>query len=44
MAIGNSTEKFKMNYEDIWDLILVEEIHRKNSNKSSSFNSTLIKF
>ena len=41
MAVSNSTEKEKLKYNDIRDLILAEEIRRKNAGESSRSGSTL---
>ena len=41
MAISNSTGKEKLNYNDIRDLILVEEICRRDGGETSGFGSTL---
>ena len=41
MAVSNSTGKEKLKYNDIRDLILAEEIHRKDAGKSSGSSSAL---
>ena len=41
MAISNSTGKEKLKYNDIRDLILVEEIRRKNAGEISGSSSAL---
>ena len=41
MAVSNSTEKEKFKYNDIRDLILAEEIRRKDAGESSGFGSAL---
>ena len=41
MAISNSTGKEKLKYNDIRDLILAEEICRRNASKTLGFGSTL---
>ena len=41
MAISNSTGNEKLKYYDIRDLILVEEIRRKNAGEISGSSSTL---
>ena len=41
MAVSNSTRKEKLKYNDIRDLILVEEICRRDAGKTSGSSSTL---
>ena len=41
MAVSNSTEKEKFKYNDIRDLILAEEIRRKDAGESSGSGSSL---
>ena len=41
MAVSNSTGKEKLTYNDIRDLILVEEIRRKDAGESSGSGSSL---
>ena len=41
MAVSNSTGKEKLNYNDILDLILAEEIHRRDAGETSGSGSTL---
>ena len=41
MAISNSTEKKKLKYNDIRDLILAEEIRRRNAGETSGSDSAL---
>ena len=41
MAVSNSTGKEKLKYNDIRDLILAEEIRRRDAGKTSGFGSTL---
>ena len=41
MAVSNSTRKEKLKYNDIRDLILVEEIRRKDASESSGSGSAL---
>ena len=41
MAVSNSTEKEKFKYNDIRDLILAEEIRRKDAGESLGFGSAL---
>ena len=41
MAISNSIGKEKLKYNDIRDLILTEEIRRKDAGKTSRSNSAL---
>ena len=41
MAISNSTRKEKLKYNDIRDLILTEEIHRRDAGETSGSGSTL---
>ena len=41
MTISNSTGKEKLKYNDIRDLILAEEIHRRDTGETSGFGSTL---
>ena len=41
MAVSNSTGKEKLKYNDIRDLILAEEIRRRNASETSGFGSTL---
>ncbi|RVX00782.1 Retrovirus-related Pol polyprotein from transposon TNT 1-94 [Vitis vinifera] len=41
MAVSNSTGKEKLKYNDIQDLILVEEIHRRDASETSRFGSAL---
>ena len=41
MVVSNSTGKEKLKYNDIRDLILVEEIRRKDAGESSGFGSAL---
>ena len=41
MAISNSTGKEKLKYNDIRDLILVEEIRRRDAGESLGYGSTL---
>nr|TKR75318.1 hypothetical protein D5086_0000286420 [Populus alba] len=40
-AVSNSAEKSKLKYDDIRDLILAEEVRRKDSGESSSSGSAL---
>ena len=41
MTVSNSTGKEKLKYNDIRDLILTEEIRRKDAGKSSGSGSAL---
>ena len=41
MAVSNSTEKEKLKYNDIQDLILVEEIRRRDVGETSESGSAL---
>ena len=41
MAVSNSTGKEKLKYNDIWDLILAEEIHRKDAGETSGSSFAL---
>ena len=41
MAVSNSTGKEKLKYNDIQDLILAEEIHRRNASEISGYGSAL---
>ena len=41
MAVSNSTGKEKLKYNDIRDLILVEEIRRRDVGETSGSGSTL---
>ncbi|KAB5511771.1 hypothetical protein DKX38_028799 [Salix brachista] len=41
MAVSNSAGKSKLNYDDIRDLILVEEVHRRDSGETSGLSSAL---
>ena len=41
MAVSNSTGKEKLKYNDIRDLILAEEIRRKDAGETSGFGSAL---
>ena len=41
MIVSNSIGKEKLKYNDIRDLVLVEEIHRRDASKTSRFSSTL---
>ena len=41
MAVSNSTRKEKLKYNDIRDLILAEEIRRKDAGETSGFGSAL---
>ena len=41
MVVSNSTRKEKLNYNDIRDLILVEEIHKRDACETSGFGSAL---
>ena len=41
MAISNSTGKEKLKYNDIRDLILAEEIRRRDASETSGSSSTL---
>ena len=41
MAINNSTGKEKLKYNDIRDLILAEEIHRRDASETSRFGLAL---
>ena len=41
MTVSNSTRKEKLKYNDIRDLILAEEIRRRDAGKSSGFGSAL---
>ena len=41
IALSNSTGKEKFKYNDIRDLILAEEIHRRDTGETSGSNSTL---
>ena len=41
MAISNSTRKEKLKYNDIRDLILAEEIHRRDVDETSGSGSVL---
>ena len=41
MAVSNSTGKEKFEYNDIRDLILAEEIRRRDAGKTSRSGSTL---
>ena len=41
MAISNSTGKEKLKYNDIQDLILIEEIHKKDVSETSRSGSAL---
>ena len=41
MIVSNSIRKEKLKYNDIRDLILVEEIRRRDASKTSRFGSAL---
>ena len=41
IAVSNSTKKEKLKYNDIRDLILVEEIRRKDAGETSESSSAL---
>ena len=41
MAVSNSTGKEKLKYNDIQDLILAEEIRRRDAGETSGFGSAL---
>ena len=41
MAVSNSTRKEKLKYNDIRDLILAEEIHRRDAGESLRSSSAL---
>jgi hypothetical protein len=41
MAVSNSAEKSKLSYEDVRDLVLSEEVHRKDASETSGFGTTL---
>ena len=41
MAVSNSTRKEKLKYNDIWDLILVKEIHRRDAGETSGSDSAI---
>ena len=41
MAVNNSIGKEKFKYHDIRDLILAEEIHRRDAGETSGFGSVL---
>ena len=41
MAVSNSTGKEKLKYNDIRDLILAKEFHRRDAGETSGFGSTL---
>ena len=41
MSVSNSTGKEKLKYNDIRDLILAEEIRRRDAGESSGFGFTL---
>ena len=41
MAVSNSTGKEKLKYNNIWDLILAEEIRRRDASETSRFGSAL---
>jgi len=36
--VSNSIRKFKLKYNDIWELILDEKLHKKGSSEGSCFN------
>ena len=41
MAVSNSTEEEKLKYNDIWDLILAEEIRKRDAGETSGFGFAL---
>ena len=41
MTVSNSTQKEKLKYNDIRDLIMAEEIRRKDASESSGFGSAI---
>jgi hypothetical protein len=41
MVVSNFAGKSKLKYGDIWDLILSEEVHRRDYGEASSSSSTL---
>ena len=41
MAVSNLIEKEKLKYNDIWDLILAEEIYRRDAGETSGFGFAL---
>ena len=41
MAVSNSTGKEKLKYNDIRDLIMAKEIHRRDAGETSGSSSTL---
>ena len=41
MAVSNSTEKGKLKYNDIQDLVLAKEIRRRDAGETLGFGSTL---
>ena len=41
MTVSNSTGKEKLKYNDIRDLIMAEEIHRRDASKTSGSGSAL---
>jgi len=40
-AVSSSAGKSKLKYENVQDMILSEEMHRRNSSKASSFGFAL---
>jgi hypothetical protein len=41
IAVSSSAGKSKLKYENVQDMILSEEMHRRNSSKASSFGFAL---
>ena len=41
MVVSNSTGKEKLKYNDIWDLVLAEEIHRRDAGETLGSESAL---
>ena len=41
MAVSNSIGKEKLKYNDIWDLVLAEEIRRKDAGETSGSSSAV---
>ena len=42
MAVGNSTRKNKLKYDDIWDLILSEEVRKRDANIDNAQDGTFV--